>query len=93
MVAGLNDFRVAYWEPVKWVSKIRHVLSTGSLSTAASALAQPRPRYLCEHPQPLILLKCKMDSGHGGSSARYTYIEEKALEYTFILDQLGLVQL
>lgn len=43
---GLNDSRVAYWEPLKWVSKLR------ALKTDNNEL----------------LLKCEMESGHGGNS-------------------------
>jgi len=33
----------------------------------------------------LLLLKTNMDSGHAGSSGRYEYLKEVALEYTFLL--------
>ena len=50
---GLNDYRVAYWEPAKFVATLRHV-------NAARRARGDR--------QSLILLKTKMDSGHGGAS-------------------------
>ncbi len=37
-----------------------------------------------------LFLKTNMGAGHGGSSGRYDYLREIALEYAFILDQLGL---
>jgi len=76
VTTGLNDFRVAYWEPVKWVAKIRHVLSQREASSNKRT--------------PLIMLKCKMDSGHAGSSGRYSHLEDKSLELAFILEQMGL---
>ncbi|MFO0808025.1 MAG: S9 family peptidase [Gemmataceae bacterium] len=37
-----------------------------------------------------LLLKCNMDAGHGGASGRYEALHEKAYQYAFILDQLGI---
>ena len=39
----------------------------------------------------LLLLKTNMDSGHAGSSGRYEYLKEVALEYTFLLTIFELV--
>ena len=36
-----------------------------------------------------LLLKCNMDAGHGGASGRYEALREKAYEYAFLLDQMG----
>jgi oligopeptidase B len=38
----------------------------------------------------VLLLKTRMDSGHGGASGRYSAIKDAAFVYTFILDRLGL---
>jgi len=67
VTAGLHDTRVGYWEPMKWVAKLRTIKTD-------------------KHP---ILFKCKF-SGHFGSSGRYAYLEEKAFEYVWILNQLGI---
>jgi oligopeptidase B len=32
-----------------------------------------------------------METGHGGASGRYEYYKEVALDYAFLLDQVGLV--
>ena len=37
-----------------------------------------------------LLLKCNMDAGHGGASGRYEALREKAYEYAFMLDQMGI---
>ena len=66
VTAGLNDPRVSYWEPAKWVAKLR-ALKTND-----------RP----------LLLKTNMGSGHFGSSGRYEYLKETAIEYAFLLDVL-----
>ena len=36
-----------------------------------------------------LLLKCNMDAGHGGASGRYEALREKAYQYAFLLDQMG----
>jgi oligopeptidase B len=66
--AGLNDPRVGYWEPAKWVTKLRALKTDDNL----------------------LLLRVKMDAGHGGSSGRYDYLREIAFDYTFILHALGI---
>lgn len=67
VLAGWNDNRVAYWEPAKWVAKMR-VFNTGKAP---------------------LLLHTAFETGHGGSSGRYSALDEIALQYAFILDQLG----
>ncbi len=37
----------------------------------------------------LLLLKTHMGAGHGGASGRYERLKERAFEYAFILDRLG----
>lgn len=37
-----------------------------------------------------LLLKCNMDAGHGGASGRYEALREKAYEYAFMLNQMGI---
>jgi oligopeptidase B len=65
---GLNDSQVMYWEPAKYVAKLRTLKTDG-------------------HP---LLLKTNMGAGHGGASGRYDYLREIALDYAFLLTQLGL---
>lgn len=65
---GLNDSQVMYWEPAKYVSKLR------TLKTDSNVL----------------LLKTNMGAGHGGASGRYDYLREIALDYAFLLTQLGI---
>jgi oligopeptidase B len=63
---SLNDSQVMYWEPAKYVAKLRATASTNGL-----------------------LFKINMDAGHGGASGRYDALRETALDYAFILTQLG----
>ncbi|HET9804300.1 MAG TPA: S9 family peptidase [Candidatus Acidoferrum sp.] len=64
---GLNDSQVMYWEPAKYVAKLR------TLKRDANPL----------------LFKVNMGAGHGGASGRYDYLREIALDYAFLLTQLG----
>ncbi len=66
---SLNDSQVMYWEPAKYVAKLR------TLKTDDHAL----------------LLVTNMEAGHGGASGRYDYLKEIALDYAFLLRELGLV--
>ena len=65
---GLNDSQVMYWEPAKYVAKLR------TLKTDANHL----------------LFKINMGAGHGGASGRYDYLREIALDYAFLLTELGI---
>jgi oligopeptidase B len=67
VTTGLWDSQVQYYEPAKWVAKLR------ALKTD-------------ENP---LLLHVDMDAGHGGKSGRFQRYREIAMEYAFILDQLG----
>ena len=65
---ALNDSQVMYWEPAKYVAKLR------TLKTDSNHL----------------LLKINLGAGHGGASGRYDYLREIALDYAFLLTQLGI---
>lgn len=66
---SLNDSQVMYWEPAKFVAKLR------TLKT---------------NPEQPLLLHVNMDAGHGGASGRYDYLKEIALDYSFVLKELGI---
>jgi oligopeptidase B len=65
---GLNDSQVMYWEPAKYVAKLRRLKSDSNA----------------------LLFKINMGAGHGGASGRYDYLREVALDYAFLLSQLGI---
>ena len=65
---GLNDSQVMFWEPAKYVAKLR------TLKTDTNTL----------------LFKTNMGAGHGGASGRYDYLREIALDYAFLLNELGI---
>jgi oligopeptidase B len=68
VTCGLWDSQVQYYEPVKWVAKLRHY------KTDRNAL----------------LLHVEMEAGHGGKSGRFERYRETALEYAFLLNELGM---
>ncbi|MGA7523666.1 MAG: S9 family peptidase [Acidobacteriaceae bacterium] len=65
---SLHDSQVMYWEPAKYVAKMR------TLKT---------------DPQVLVL-HTNLSAGHGGSSGRYDYLKEIALDYVFLLRELAI---
>jgi oligopeptidase B len=67
VTTGLWDSQVQYWEPAKYVAKLR------TLDTSASP----------------VLFRINMEAGHGGRSGRFQRLEQVALEYAFLLQQLG----
>jgi len=69
VTTGLWDSQVQYYEPAKWVAKLR-------------ALKTDRN---------LLLLHVEMGAGHGGKSGRFERYRETAMEYAFILAQLGIL--
>ena len=83
---SLNDSQVMYWEPAKYVAKLRAILAEAAEERSrdeAATKAAPTPRPL--------LLHINMDAGHGGASGRYDYLKEIAFDYAFLLTQLGVV--
>ncbi len=75
VLAGLNDPRVAYWEPAKWTAKLREMAFNTSTPSVQSGA--------------VLCLKTNMGAGHGGASDRYERLKEIALQYAFILDRIG----
>ena len=66
---SLNDSQVMYWEPAKYVAKLRTLKTDNN---------------------PLLLVT-NMGAGHGGASGRFDRLQEVALDYAFVLTQLGVV--
>ena len=64
---SLNDSQVMYWEPAKYVARLRTLRTDDRL----------------------LLLETNMSAGHGGASGRYDYLKEIALDYAFLLQELG----
>lgn len=68
VTTGLHDSQVQYWEPAKWVAKLRDMKTDDNT----------------------LLLKTNMDFGHGGASGRFERLKESALEFAFMLNELGI---
>ena len=68
VTTGLHDSQVQYFEPAKWVAKLRELKTDDNL----------------------LVFDIKMDFGHGGASGRFERYKEIALEYAFMLDQIGI---
>ena len=67
-MGGLTDPRVTYWEPAKWIARLRPTMTSGGP----------------------VLLRTNMGAGHGGSSGRFSRLEEVAIGYAFALWSVGL---
>ena len=67
VTTGLWDSQVQYWEPAKWVARLRATRTD-------------------DNP---LLFQTNMDAGHGGASGRFRRLEERAMEYAFLLDLAG----
>jgi len=68
VTTGLHDSQVQYFEPAKWVAKLRELKTDDNL----------------------LVFDIDMDTGHGGASGRFERYKEIALEYAFMLDQIGI---
>ncbi len=68
VTTGLWDSQVQYFEPTKWVARLR----------ATKTDRNP------------LLLHANMEAGHGGASGRFRRQKERALEFAFVLQQLGM---
>jgi oligopeptidase B len=68
VTTGLWDSQVQYYEPAKWVAKLR------ATKTDDHAL----------------YLHTEMEAGHGGKAGRFQRYREIAMEYAFLLGELGI---
>ena len=70
VTTGLWDSQVQYYEPAKWVAKLR------AMKTDDHAL----------------YLHTEMEAGHGGKAGRFQRYREIAMEYAFLLGELGILE-
>ncbi len=66
--AGLWDPAVQYWEPAKWVARLRQTKTDDNR----------------------LLMYTDMDAGHRGASGRFRHQRDRAREYAFVFDVLGI---
>ena len=68
VMTGLHDSQVQYFEPAKWVAKLRELKTD----------------------KHILLLHTDMEVGHGGASGRFKYLNDIALEYSFLFALEGI---
>ena len=68
VTTGLWDSQVQYFEPAKWVARLRDRKTDDNV----------------------LVFHVNMEAGHGGKSGRFRRQHDVALEYAFILQQLGM---
>eukprot|EP00746_Dinoflagellata_sp_MGD_P040174 gnl/MRDRNA2_/MRDRNA2_196947_c0_seq1.p1 gnl/MRDRNA2_/MRDRNA2_196947_c0~~gnl/MRDRNA2_/MRDRNA2_196947_c0_seq1.p1 ORF type:complete len:181 (+),score=21.27 gnl/MRDRNA2_/MRDRNA2_196947_c0_seq1:76-543(+) len=92
ILAGLNDPRVAYWEPAKWAQWLRRAQeqAIGNLDGFSGAVtkAGKKPAWKLGGD---ILLKTDLEVGHFSASDRYKYLWETSFEQCFVMWKLGMV--
>lgn len=69
MTSGFYDPRVGYWEPAKWIAKMRDAGVTKNAEGEESVLTH----------------ECQLIGGHAGSSGRYEAIKDRSKDYAFAL--------
>ena len=69
VTASYNDSQVGYWEPAKWVAKLRGYKTDN-------------------HP---LMLSTDMTGSHSGPSGRFSGYTLIALQFAFLLDQVGFI--
>jgi oligopeptidase B len=97
IVAGMNDPRVAYFEPAKWTAKLRALVkwskSAPIVQEQGESLGDSFKQGLEENDplndgDRLLLLKIQ-DAGHSGSTGQYALLEDLAFEYAYLISVLG----
>ncbi|TMW66870.1 hypothetical protein Poli38472_011986 [Pythium oligandrum] len=80
VTGSLNDIRVQFWEPVKWIHSLRRLQAANSTAKLGSL----------KESKPLFLLKMSEDDGHFGGGGRLEQLQEAAMEYAFLYHTLRL---
>ena len=81
---GLHDPRVGYWEPAKFVAKLRHCQRQRA-ATQAAQQAHSSAGELLVDGQRMLLLKMDLGAGHFSVTGRFERLKEVAFEYAFLL--------
>ena len=81
---SVNDTRVEFVEPTKWVQRLRE--ATGQVPSTDEAEGSAPARDPLERP---IILRTEMVAGHAGPSGREGRWAARCEEFTFALGQVG----
>ncbi|MCQ5271938.1 prolyl oligopeptidase family serine peptidase [Schaalia odontolytica] len=81
---SVNDTRVEFVEPTKWVQRLRE--ATGQVPSTDEAGGSAPARDPLERP---IILRTEMVAGHAGPSGREGRWAARCEEFAFALDQVG----
>ena len=81
---SVNDTRVEFVEPTKWVQRLRE--ATGQVPSTDEAGGSAPTRDPLERP---IILRTEMVAGHAGPSGREGRWAARCEEFAFALDQVG----
>ena len=81
---SVNDTRVEFVEPTKWVQRLRE--ATGQVPSTDEAEGSTPARDPLERP---IILRTEMVAGHAGPSGREGRWEARCEEFAFALGQVG----
>jgi len=82
LTAGLHDTQVGFWEPAKFVAKLRRLQYSQRKQSSADTVAA--------EPARLLLLQTAMNTGHSGASGRLSALKEQAFLYAFALHIWGM---
>jgi hypothetical protein len=85
VIGGMNDPRVAFFEPLKLVAKMRHERRVWKAKLATQAPDGGTEEGVSEERTLLLRLD---DVGHGGNSGQYSQFEDLAFEYAFLIASL-----
>ena len=81
---SVNDTRVEFVEPTKWVQRLRE--ATGQVPSIDEAGGSAPARDPLERP---IILRTEMVAGHAGPSGREGRWAARCEEFAFALGQVG----
>ncbi|KAJ3274504.1 hypothetical protein HDV01_002632 [Terramyces sp. JEL0728] len=87
VLGGMNDPRVAFFEPLKLVAKMRyekqkHIEKAHIIGTEVDGNTLENR---------MLILKID-NAGHGGNSGQYSFLEDLAFEYAFLIKTLNALE-